>query len=50
MDVFTTLIRLGGGSIPDDRIIDGQDLYPLFTDPNGKSQHNGNYVFVLILL
>ena len=29
MDIFTTFVNLGGGQLPTDRVIDGQDLFPL---------------------
>jgi len=32
MDLFTTCIRLAGGTVPTDRVIDGQDLSPVLLD------------------
>jgi len=42
MDIFTTVVNLGGGSIPNDRIIDGQDMLPIMKG-TGKSQHEAYY-------
>ncbi len=30
LDIYTTLIELGGGNIPTDRVVDGQNIWPLF--------------------
>ncbi|KAM4702353.1 arylsulfatase D-like [Discoglossus pictus] len=43
MDIFPTLIQLGGGEIPKDRIIDGRDLMPLLTRQTSHSEHE--YLF-----
>lgn len=37
MDIFTTVTKLGGGTLPHDRIIDGKDLMPL---AQGLVQHS----------
>ncbi|XP_011543823.1 arylsulfatase L isoform X5 [Homo sapiens] len=37
MDVFPTVVRLAGGEVPQDRVIDGQDLLPLLL---GTAQHS----------
>ncbi|XP_053562417.1 arylsulfatase D [Bombina bombina] len=37
MDVYTTVTLLGGGKLPQDRIIDGKDLMPLL---QGRSSHS----------
>jgi len=38
MDIFTTVLKLGDIAAPDDRVIDGRDLMPLFTS-TAKSEH-----------
>ena len=30
-DIFPTLVRLAGGELPDDRVYDGQDIWPLWS-------------------
>jgi arylsulfatase A-like enzyme len=41
-DIFTTLIKISGGSVPSDRPIDGVDQTPFFQDPlNTKSPREG---------
>nr|XP_045361269.1 arylsulfatase L [Camelus bactrianus] len=37
MDVFPTVVQLGGGQVPQDRVIDGRDLLPLLL---GTVQHS----------
>ncbi|XP_027970804.1 arylsulfatase E [Eumetopias jubatus] len=37
MDVFPTVVQLGGGEVPQDRVIDGRDLLPLLL---GAAQHS----------
>ncbi|XP_008585605.1 PREDICTED: arylsulfatase E isoform X2 [Galeopterus variegatus] len=37
MDVFPTVVQLGGGQVPQDRVIDGRDLLPLLL---GNVQHS----------
>ncbi|KAM4795699.1 uncharacterized protein WCC33_000776 [Rhinophrynus dorsalis] len=39
MDIFPTLIHLGGGEIPTDRIIDGRNLMPLLQRQAAHSEH-----------
>ncbi|XP_063161120.1 arylsulfatase D-like [Candoia aspera] len=39
MDIFSTLVHLAGETIPQDRIIDGQNLMPLL---QGVVQHSGH--------
>ncbi|XP_076777071.1 arylsulfatase L-like isoform X2 [Arvicanthis niloticus] len=39
MDAFSTLVRLGGGTEPSDRVIDGRDLMPLLTGATPHSAH-----------
>ena len=41
MDLLPTLVRLAGGEPPDDRVIDGRDIWPLLADQRGaKSPHD----------
>ncbi|XP_068126024.1 arylsulfatase H-like isoform X2 [Hyperolius riggenbachi] len=40
MDIFPTVIKLGGGTLPQDRIIDGKDLMPLVQGIVPKSEHD----------
>ncbi|XP_047703320.1 arylsulfatase L isoform X2 [Prionailurus viverrinus] len=37
MDVFPTVVQLGGGEVPQDRVIDGRDMLPLLL---GTAQHS----------
>ncbi|KAM5180753.1 arylsulfatase D-like [Mantella aurantiaca] len=39
MDIFSTVIKLGGGNLPQDRIIDGKDLMPLVQGNVPNSEH-----------
>ncbi|XP_068121727.1 arylsulfatase D-like isoform X3 [Hyperolius riggenbachi] len=39
MDLFPTVVGLGGGKLPTDRIIDGRDLFPLLTQKTSNSEH-----------
>ncbi|XP_075054285.1 arylsulfatase H-like [Mixophyes fleayi] len=39
MDIFTTVTKLGGGKLPQDRIIDGKDLMPLVQGLVPNSDH-----------
>ncbi|CAI9532553.1 unnamed protein product [Staurois parvus] len=39
MDIFTTVTKLGGGTLPQDRIIDGKDLMPLMQGTAPNSEH-----------
>lgn len=32
MDIYTTLIKLGKGKVPTDRVVDGKDIFPLLTN------------------
>ncbi|XP_052046413.1 arylsulfatase L isoform X2 [Apodemus sylvaticus] len=40
MDIFPTVVRLGGGALPEDRVIDGRDLLPLLRGETPRSAHN----------
>ncbi|XP_029459548.1 arylsulfatase H-like isoform X1 [Rhinatrema bivittatum] len=39
MDIYPTVIQLGGGKVPQDRIIDGQNLMPLLQRHVPHSEH-----------
>uniref|UniRef100_A0A8C5YVQ8 Steryl-sulfatase n=1 Tax=Marmota marmota marmota TaxID=9994 RepID=A0A8C5YVQ8_MARMA len=43
MDVFPTVVQLGGGQVPQDRVIDGRDLLPLLL---GTAQHSDHEVLL----
>ena len=44
MDLLPTLTRLAGGDVPDDRVIDGKDIWPLLAGkPDAKSPHEAIY-------
>jgi arylsulfatase A len=40
IDVLPTLVSLAGGEVPNDRILDGRDIWPLLAgEPNAKPPH-----------
>ncbi|KAG8589876.1 hypothetical protein GDO81_006552, partial [Engystomops pustulosus] len=39
MDIYPTVVNLGGGELPKDRIIDGKNLMPLLTKKSPRSEH-----------
>lgn len=43
IDVLPTVCYLAGASLPDDRIIDGKDIFPLMTSDAAKSPHEALY-------
>ena len=44
MDLLPTLTKLAGGDVPDDRVIDGEDIWPLLAGkPDAKSPHEAIY-------
>ncbi|KAM9320265.1 uncharacterized protein PAF06_004766 [Gastrophryne carolinensis] len=45
MDIFSTVVNLGGGKSPEDRIIDGRDLFPLLTMKTSHSEHEFMFHF-----
>ena len=46
MDFCPTFAKIGGGSVPDDRIIDGRDIQPILYDEDGAaSQHNAFFYY-----
>jgi len=46
MDLFPTFARIAGGKVPDDRVIDGIDIFDLLM---GKSQKSGRDGFVVYM-
>jgi arylsulfatase A-like enzyme len=40
MDLYPTLAALCGGSVPDDRVIDGRDVFEVWRDPSVPSPHD----------
>jgi arylsulfatase A-like enzyme len=44
MDLLPTLTQLAGGDVPNDRVMDGKDIWPLLTGkPDAKSPHEAIY-------
>uniref|UniRef100_A0A8C5P9H0 Sulfatase N-terminal domain-containing protein n=1 Tax=Leptobrachium leishanense TaxID=445787 RepID=A0A8C5P9H0_9ANUR len=39
MDIYPTVVHLGGGELPNDRIIDGRSLVPLLKNQTSHSEH-----------
>jgi uncharacterized sulfatase len=39
IDIFPTILKAAGVNIPQDRIIDGKDIWPLLTSSGAKSPH-----------
>ena len=51
LDVLPTFARLAGGKIPDDRIIDGKDVWPILRgEPGAKSPHEAFYFYCYVHL
>jgi arylsulfatase A-like enzyme len=44
-DLLTTLVPLAGGTVPTDRVIDGEDLWPLLTGKDPNSPNDAYYYF-----
>lgn len=38
MDLFTTSLELAGAEVPDDRVIDGENLMPVFRNPEAEGR------------
>ena len=38
MDLFTTALTLAGAEVPDDRVIDGENLLPVFENPRAEGR------------
>lgn len=45
IDLFPTFSKLAGVPIPQDRVIDGKDIRPLFTDGGARSPHDFFYIY-----
>ena len=45
MDLFPTLVKLVGGTVPADRAIDGVDLWPLLTGASSSEPHDYFYFY-----
>lgn len=51
MDLLPTFMKLAGGTIPDDLVIDGKDISPLiFDQPGARSPHQSFYYYSLTKL
>ena len=46
MDLFPTLANLAGGTVPDDRVIDGEDMTPFFLGEREESGREGFVVYM----
>ena len=45
MDIFPTFARLIGSDMPQDRVIDGKDIWPLMTEAGAKTPHQAYYYY-----
>lgn len=46
IDLLPTLAKLAGGNVPEDRVIDGRDIWPLISGESGaKSPHDALYFY-----
>ena len=46
IDLLPTIARLAGGQVPTDRIIDGEDIWPLMAgEPGAKSPHDAYFYY-----
>jgi arylsulfatase A-like enzyme len=45
MDVLPTLVKLAGGKVPGDRVIDGRDIWPLLSGQEEQSPHEALFYF-----
>jgi arylsulfatase A-like enzyme len=45
MDVLPTLVGLAGGRVPQDRVVDGKDIWPLLSGKSQRSPHEALYYF-----
>ena len=45
MDVLPTLVKLAGGEVPGDRVIDGKDIWPLLSGRSKQSPHEALFYF-----
>lgn len=45
IDLFPTFSRLAGIAMPQDRVIDGRDIWPVLTDDRARSPHEYFYIY-----
>ena len=45
IDVLPTLVKLAGGEVPTDRVIDGKDIWPLLAGQTKQSPHEALFYF-----
>ena len=45
IDVLPTLVKLAGGKVPGDRVIDGRDIWPLLAGRSKQSPHEALFYF-----
>jgi arylsulfatase A len=46
MDIFPTISKLAGAELPNDRVIDGKDIWPILNgEPGAKSPHEAFYYY-----
>ena len=45
IDVLPTLVKLAGGKVPADRMIDGKDIWPLLSGRTKQSPHEAHVLF-----
>lgn len=43
MDLFTTSLELAGAEVPDDRVIDGENLLPVFRNPEAEGRDHVSF-------
>ncbi len=45
IDLLPTFAKLAGAKVPDDRVLDGRDIWPLMSQPGAKSPHEYFYFY-----
>ncbi len=45
IDILPTLAKLAGAEVPTDRTIDGEDIFPLLSQPGAASPHSAYYYY-----
>ncbi len=50
IDLYPTLLAVAGADLPEDRVIDGRDIYALLTDPEIPSPHEALFFYHYDLL
>ena len=45
IDVLPTLVKMAGGAVPADRVIDGKDVWPLLSGKSKESPHESLFYF-----